>query len=88
MDARSIAEQVKEYASRHGVHSAIEVAMLAAAMAVDPAPITVPAEVRTSRGSYQVMQRVDRDVMECFRNYHSPMDWCACTSGCDLCEGE
>ena len=70
MDAVRIAAQVKEYAVRFG-----EIAMLDAAMAVDPTPISVPAEVRTSRGSYQVMQRVDRDVMECFRNAGSPMDW-------------
>ena len=75
MDAVRIAAQVKEYAVRFGVHSSIESAMLDAAMAVDPTPISVPAEVRTSRGSYQVMQRVDRDVMECFRNAGSPMDW-------------
>lgn len=75
MDSRGIARQVKDYASRYGVHSAIEVAMLCAAMAVDPSPIRVPAEVRTSKGSYQVMQRVDADVLECFRNYQSPMDW-------------
>lgn len=75
MDARSIATQVKEYAVKHGVHSAIEAAMLAAAMAVDPTPIAVPAEAMTSRGSYQVMQMVDRDVIECFRNAGSPMDW-------------
>lgn len=75
MDRMIIAKQVKEYASRNGVHSAIEVAMLCAAMAVDPAPIRVPAEVRTSKGSYQVLQRVDADVLECFRNACSPMDW-------------
>lgn len=75
MDRMSIARQVKEYASRNGVHSAIGIAMLCAAMAVDPAPIKVPAEVRTSRGIYQTTQRVDADVLSCFRNAHSPMDW-------------
>ena len=83
----SVVEQVRNHASAHGVHTTMALAMLAAALRVDPSPLSVPSVMRSSKGrSYEVFDEVDADMLDCFRNSHSPMDRC-CTGGCDLCEG-
>ena len=83
----SVVEQVRQHASIHGVHTSMALAMLAAALRVDPSPIRMTRVHRSSKGrSYEVSDEVDADVLDCFRNTHSPMD-CCCTGGCDLCEG-
>ena len=85
----SVVEQVRDHASTHGVHTTMALAMLAAAMRVDPSPLSVPRVMRSSNGrSYDVRDNVDANVLDCFRNSHSPMDRCYCTNGCDFCEGE
>ena len=79
MNREQTAAQVRNHASTHGVHTTMALAMLAAALRVDPSPLSVPRVMRSSKGrSY--------DVLDCMRNSHSPMDRC-CTGGCDLCEG-
>ena len=83
----SVVAQVRNHASAHGVHTTMALAMLSAALRVDPSPLSVPRVMRSSKGrSYDVSEEVDSDVLGCFRNSHSPMDRC-CTGGCDLCEG-
>lgn len=84
----SVAEQVRNHASTHGVHTTMALAMLAAALRVDPSPLSVPRVQRSSKGlRYDVREDGDADVLDCMRNPHSPMDWRGCTGGCDLCEG-
>lgn len=83
----SVVEQVRNHASAHGVHTTMALAMLAAALRVDHSPLKVPRTQRFSKGrSYETVEELDADVIDCFRNSHSPMDRC-CTGGCDLCEG-
>ena len=83
----SVVEQVRNHASANGVHTTMALAMLSAALRVDPSPLSVPRVMRASKGrSYDVREDVDADVLDGFRNAHSPMDRC-CTGGCDLCEG-
>ena len=87
MNREQTAAQVRNHASTHGVHTTMALAMLAAALRVDPSPLSVPCVMHSSNGrSYDVREDVDADVLDCFRNSHSPMDRC-CTGGCDLCEG-
>lgn len=87
MNREQTAAQVRNHASTHGVHTTMALAMLAAALRVDPSPLSVPRVMRSSKGrSYDVRDEVDADVLDCMRNSHSPMDRC-CTGGCDLCEG-
>ena len=89
MNREQTAAQVRNHASAHGVHTTMALAMLAAALRVDPSPLSVPRVMRSSKGrSYDVRDEVDADVLDCFRNSHSPMDRCCCTNGCDFCEGE
>ena len=89
MNREQTAAQVRNHASAHGVHTTMALAMLAAALRVDPSPLSVPRVMRSSKGrSYDVREDVDADVLGCFRNSHSPMDRCYCTNGCDFCEGE
>ena len=88
MNREQTAAQVRNHASAHGVHTTMALAMLAAALRVDPSPLSVPRVMRSSKGrSYDVSEEVDADVLDCMRNSHSPMDRC-CTNGCDLCEGD
>ena len=87
MNREQTAAQVRNHASAPGVQTKRARAMLAAALRVDPSPLSVPRVMRSSKGrSYDVREDVDADVLDCFRNSHSPMDRC-CTGGCDLCEG-
>ena len=87
MNREQTAAQVRNHASANGVHTTMALAMLAAALRVDPSPLSVPRVMRSSKGrSYDVLEDVGADVLDCFRNSHSPMDRC-CTGGCDLCEG-
>ena len=87
MNREQTAALVRNHASAHGVHTTMALAMLAAALRVDPSPLSMPRVMRSSKGrSYDVREEVDADVLDCFRNSHSPMDRC-CTGGCDLCEG-
>ena len=87
MNREQTAAQVRNHASAHGVHTTMALAMLAAALRVDPSPLSVPRVMRSSKGrSYDVSEEVDADLLDCMRNSHSPMD-CCCTGGCDLCEG-
>ena len=85
----SVAEQVRQHASKHGVHTAMALAMLAAALAADPRPVRVPQTMRASNGrTYETEREVDAEIVDCFRNTHSPMDRCCCTNCCDFCEGD
>ena len=89
MNREQTAAQVRNHASANGVHTTMALAMLAAALRVDPSPLSVPRVMRSSKGrSYDVREDMDADVLDCFRNTHSPMDRCYCTNGCDFCEGE
>ena len=85
----SVAEQVRQHAGRHGIHTTMALAMLAAALRVDPSPLKVPRTQRSSKGrSYETVEELDAEVLDCFRNARSPMDWCCCTNGCDMCEAD
>ena len=46
----SVVEQVRNHASAHGVHTTMALAMLAAALRVDPSPLSVPRVMRSSKG--------------------------------------